>query len=88
MKKHDQIAKVQIALAFAVRQIRRKSGLTEEQLAKRCKLNRAYISDIERGERNPSLGALFSVASGLNLTVSFLLKETEAQLSASKNEED
>jgi len=46
-------------------------------LGLRANLDRTYISGVERGVRNPSLTALVSLASGLNITVSDLLNNLE-----------
>lgn len=68
------------AFADIVRQTRKRKGFTQDELAKRSGLNRAYISDVERGERNISLGALFSLASGLAVPPSELLTAVETEI--------
>lgn len=68
------------AFADIVRQTRKRKGFTQDELAKRSGLNRAYISDVERGERNISLGALFSLASGLAVPPSELLTAVENEI--------
>lgn len=55
-------------------------GTTQDELARQSNLNRAYISDIERGIRNPSLGVLWSIAAALNMPVSALLRAAEIKL--------
>jgi transcriptional regulator with XRE-family HTH domain len=41
-----------------VRELRVQAGLSQEAFAHACKLDRTYVSGIERGVRNPSLKAL------------------------------
>lgn len=65
------------ALGYLVRQRRIAIGLSQEELGLRANLDRTYISGVERGVRNPSLTALVSLASGLNITVSDLLNNLE-----------
>ena len=45
-----------------VRRHRLKAGLTQEELAHRANLNRTYLSDIERGIRNPTIMMLQDIA--------------------------
>ena len=57
-----------------VRQIRLDKGLSQGDIARRLKLHRSYISGIERGVRNPSLGVVEKIAKALNVSVDNLLK--------------
>ena len=50
-----------------VRQLRRKSGLSQEALALRAQLDRSYIGGVERGERNVSLVNIYKIALALKL---------------------
>lgn len=56
-------------------------GISQEELGLRANLDRTYISGVERGVRNPSLTALTSLANGLNISVSCLLKNLEIEVS-------
>jgi transcriptional regulator with XRE-family HTH domain len=69
--------KILSALGYLVRQRRTGLGISQEELGLRANLDRTYISGVERGVRNPSLTALVSLASGLNITVSDLLNNLE-----------
>lgn len=57
----------------AVRQHRELVRLSQEDLADRAKLDRTYVSGIERGKRNPTLDVLqrLSTALGVDLDVIF-----------------
>jgi transcriptional regulator with XRE-family HTH domain len=63
-----------VLLGLTVRQLREASGLTQEILATRAKLDITYISGIERGLRNPSLIALLQLAEGLGIKINQLVK--------------
>ena len=56
----------------AVRRRRRELDLSQEELAERADLHRTYLSDIERGEGNPSLENIEKLAKALNIKVSDL----------------
>ncbi|HKM16379.1 MAG TPA: helix-turn-helix transcriptional regulator [Marinospirillum sp.] len=57
-----------------LREIRTIKNITQESLADRCKLDRTYISGLERGIRNPSLACIFRVAKGLDIEAEELIK--------------
>ncbi len=44
---------------------RRRKGLTQHQLAARTRIHQSEISDIERGQANPTFRTLQALASGL-----------------------
>src|SRR5262249_42108567 len=56
-----------------LRRLRSKSGLTQEQLAHVCRLDRSYVGGIERGERNVSLENLAKLARGLEISLRELM---------------
>lgn len=52
-----------------VREIRKEKGLSQEKLADLAGLDRTYISDVERGERNISLVNIIKIANAFNINV-------------------
>lgn len=56
---------------------RKRLRLTQDELAAESGVNRAFISNIEQGRRNPSIGAVASIAKGLRTKVSKLLGKCE-----------
>lgn len=60
-------ARVQRRLGLAVKAIRSDAGLTQEELSRRTGLHPTYVSDIERGARNPSFAVLVRLATGLEV---------------------
>ena len=56
--------------------------MSQEQLANKAGLHRSYISDIERGARNPSLSTVSRLATALSLSASKLLQLAEERASS------
>jgi transcriptional regulator with XRE-family HTH domain len=50
-----------------IRTLRKERGLTQEVLSEETDLSPSYISDIERGERNISLGSLEKIIIALDV---------------------
>lgn len=50
-----------------VRRYRKLRGMTQEQLALDAQMERSYVSDLERGTRNPSVRALGRLAEALDV---------------------
>lgn len=68
-----------------VRRHRRAAGLTQEELAHRANLDRTYLSDIERGIRNPTVMLLQDIAEVFGVHPALLLvSEREAVLIGDK----
>ncbi len=68
------------ALGRAVRTLRQKAGMTQEDLAYAAGLHWTYVGGIERGERNPSWENVVKLANGLNTTVSRLAAQAEREI--------
>jgi len=49
-----------------VSSFRKKLGYSQEKLAEKAQLHWTYVSDIERGRRNPSLQTIVRLAMALN----------------------
>lgn len=50
-----------------VRRFRLEAGLSQEQLAFEADMKRSYVSDLERGVRNPTVQALGRLAAALKV---------------------
>jgi len=57
-----------------VRHYRQLRGMTQEELAHTADMKRTYVSDLERGTRNPSVRAVGRLAAALEVDPSILLQ--------------
>lgn len=60
-----------------VRYFRRKRGITQEQLAFEVNTSAAYLSNIERAVKKPSLQKLLQIADALDISIEDLISSTE-----------
>ena len=60
-------------LAKNLRSLRKQRGLSQEAFADEAGLHRTYVSDLERGGRNPTIVVIDKLASALGVKVSRLL---------------
>lgn len=68
-----------------VRRRRELLGLTQEELGHRSAVSRNYIGMVERGETNPTLIVLQSLAGAMGTTMVDLVQELEVLISATSN---
>ena len=66
---------IKALLGIAIKTERRGLGISQEDLAERAGLHRTYISDVERGVRNPSIGSVEKLARALQIPVSKLFEQ-------------
>ncbi|WP_336787278.1 helix-turn-helix domain-containing protein [Paenibacillus sp. MMO-177] len=63
---------IRIEFGQRIKELRARSGMSQEHLAYRAGLDRSYISGVERGERNVSIINIEKIASALQITVAYL----------------
>lgn len=69
------------ALGERIRDLRATAEMSQEKLCEAAGVDRAYISQIEGGTRNPSVSVVARIADALGVTVSELLGEDVSPLS-------
>jgi transcriptional regulator with XRE-family HTH domain len=57
-----------------IQELRKAKGLSQEEFADKCGLDRTYISGIERGKRNVGLENVRVLAKALGVTLSQLFE--------------
>jgi transcriptional regulator with XRE-family HTH domain len=60
---------VRRAIGKSVRRLRIEAGLTQAALAERMGVDRAYVSGLELGQRNPTILTLWHIAQALGVRV-------------------
>ena len=70
------------AVGNAVRARRRELDLSQERLAYAAKLDRAYLSGVERGRKNPTIQSIRKISGALQCRPSELLARAEDLLSS------
>lgn len=61
-------------LGQRIKQLRKHSKLTQEQLAEKAQMDPKSIIEIEGGKRNPTLKTITNIAKSLNVPASELLQ--------------
>ena len=67
------------AFGRALKKIRLKKKLTQEDLSLEAQLARVYISELEYGKKIPSIETIFKLSKGLNIKCSKLMDLTEQE---------
>ncbi len=78
MEDHDSL----ISLGERIRNKRRRSGLTQTELAARIGYSSNGLAKIERGESDPKFSALVRISTALGITIRWLVApqtDSEAQ---------
>jgi transcriptional regulator with XRE-family HTH domain len=56
-----------------VRRLRQEKGWSQEEYADRAGIHRTYVSDIERGARNPTISVVEKLATPLGVSAGTLI---------------
>lgn len=75
----DQPIIIKQIIGKALKAIRIKQGLSQEDLAHECGVDRSYISMIEVGRNEPSVSKIFDLCRGLNIKPSEFIKLVEVE---------
>jgi transcriptional regulator with XRE-family HTH domain len=72
------------AFSEALRELRELKGLSQEALAAKSNLDRTYISLLERGQRQPTLRSISSLANALETTLTEFARQIESKLNENR----
>ena len=68
---------LQRKFGLVIKELRLEKGFSQESLANQSDIDRTYISDIEKGERNISLKIIERLSETLQISLSELFKKIE-----------
>ena len=74
------MANLERAFGATLREIRLDKKMSQEVLAFEAELSRNYISQLELGEKSPSLRSLYKLCEVLDVSPSSLLQDVEYRL--------
>lgn len=61
-----------MSIGKTLKEIRKQRNLTQAALAQEINISRSYLSDIENGNKNPSIKTIENLAQKLNVSVNYL----------------
>ncbi len=68
-----------IALGKRIAQLREDRGMTQKQLADLAGISVPFLSEVENGKRNVSMGKLLAIADELDTTTDYLARGTHSE---------
>ena len=66
-------------LGKELRKAREAAGLTQEQLALKARVDRSYLSELERDRKSPTVKLLFRLCATLDASASRIIANVERQ---------
>lgn len=72
------VPSVNVAFGRAVRALRESAGYSQEGFAHAIGVHRTYIGALERGQANPTLQIVVSIAKGLRMSLAALFQVVES----------
>ena len=76
------------AIGAVVREFRERAGHSQERLSGECGFDRTYISRVERGIINPTVGRLWKIADALETPLSQIAKRMEVWIASQERAAD
>ncbi|WP_145028463.1 helix-turn-helix domain-containing protein [Paenibacillus sp. Y412MC10] len=80
MANHSEKSIELLAFGKALRKIRKEKKLTQDELSVYSRVDRSYISELENGEKAPSLLTITALARALQVKASNLVEGYEREL--------
>ena len=66
---------ITVDLGNRIRELRQKTGLSQEKFALKIGMDRTYFASVEAGKRNIAIVNIKKIADGLDVTLSELFKD-------------
>lgn len=62
-----------VAFGKRVREVRKDKGISQEKLAEMAGIDRSYMGNIERGEKNITLKKIYEICDALQIDIKLLI---------------
>ncbi|OXL18942.1 helix-turn-helix domain-containing protein [Psychrobacter sp. DAB_AL32B] len=62
-----------VAFGKRVREVRKAKGISQEKLAEMAGIDRSYMGNIERGEKNITLKKIYEICDALEIDIKLLI---------------
>lgn len=62
------MSEIQKVIGLRIRELRNKTGLSQEKFSLKIEMDRTYLASVESGKRNISIVNLEKIIKGLNIT--------------------
>ncbi|MGG4343685.1 helix-turn-helix domain-containing protein [Paenibacillus lautus] len=85
MANHNDKSIELLAFGRALRNIRKEKKLTQDELSLYSRVDRSYISELENGEKAPTLLTIIALARALHVKASVLIEGYERELEERNN---
>lgn len=72
----DTLEDFLVTIGLRIQELRRRKGWSQSDLASASDLDRTYVSGVERGKQNPSIGVLMKLAEALESPIDSLLSQS------------
>ena len=69
------VVDIRVRLGQNIRRLREAKGWSQEDYADRAGIHRTYVSEIERGKRNPTISVVARLAAPLDVAAGKLLDD-------------
>ncbi|NLM00005.1 MAG: helix-turn-helix transcriptional regulator [Treponema sp.] len=79
------ISLVNKAVGELIRELRKEQGVSQEKLAEAIDSHQVYISEIENGDKLPSLTVIYKIAQAFGLTLTEFVRRVEEKLDGGKD---
>lgn len=66
-----------IAFGKRVREMRKSKGISQEKLAEMAGIDRSYMGNIERGEKNVTLKKVYEICDTLDVEIQDLIQDID-----------
>lgn len=81
MTKSPRIDAAARAVGKRVKELREAAGMTQDELGQKAKLSAKFISQVETGQANPSIGVVARLSAGLGMALpAFFSREAPTEL--------